>query len=369
MLSIRDFWRRHRRKLFVTVGVIGSGYLLYKLYEFTYKLESLEKELASQRENDELLKAQMQAHFENIQKISDSITLPHAMHDLSSRIAEQLDLSQLLERLIKGKGQLNTFTSTEKLELWDRLKILSFTRMAFSVWAMTVLNLYIRVQVNILGRYLYIDTARSLGSTHLLEGADVLDREAQQKFLGSIDYFFNCGVPNLISDMEASTKEVLKGKQLRDYFNTTVLQNTIIHILDTFMSMRSPYHWVNYMMPENTKSWQKPSSSDGTVLSDFTKFDQLMVETQAVLASAEFGNVVEISLKTVVDTLVEDMGAQYGGGILASGVPLAKVLPQVAHMCPFLLEEPSKNQFIQVIKNIPEVELFFTLLYSNMTTS
>lgn len=147
----------------------------------------------------------MQAHFETIQRISDTITLPHAIHDLNCRVAEDLDLSQLLERLIQGKGQPNTLTNSEKLELWDRLKILSmslvlastiiillvlwlcklsycskkikvkyayfpcfigFTRMALSVWAITMLSLYIKVQVNILGRHLYIDTARSLGSSN-----------------------------------------------------------------------------------------------------------------------------------------------------------------------------------------------------------
>ena len=69
----------------------------------------------------------MQAHFEKIQMISDSITLPHAMHNLSCRVADDLDLSQLLERLIQGKGQPNTLTNSEKLELWERLKILSMT--------------------------------------------------------------------------------------------------------------------------------------------------------------------------------------------------------------------------------------------------
>lgn len=60
------------------------------------------------------------------------------------------------------------------------------------------------------------------------------------------------------------------------------------------------------------------------------------------------------------------MGAKFGGGSVMSGIPLAKLLPQIAQMCPLLFEEPSKNQFIQVIKNLPEVELFFTLLYANM---
>lgn len=66
----------------------------------------------------------MQEHFEKIQRIADSTT-SHVMQYLSNRIAEELDLTPLTERLMKGKGQPNTLTAAEKLELWDRLKILS----------------------------------------------------------------------------------------------------------------------------------------------------------------------------------------------------------------------------------------------------
>ncbi|KAF7819949.1 peroxisome biogenesis protein 3-2 [Senna tora] len=211
-MCIRNFWRRHRRKIFLSVGVLGSGYFLYKLYgAHRRNLDELEREFAVQRENEEQIKTQMQAHFENIQRISDTITLPHAMRDLSYRVAEDLDLSQLLERLIQGKGQPNTLTSSEKLELWERLKILSFTRMALSIWATTMLSLYIKVQVNILGRHLYIDIARNLGSSELMESRDLVDREDQQRFLGSVDFLSQYGMPTLVSDMEMAAKEALKG--------------------------------------------------------------------------------------------------------------------------------------------------------------
>lgn len=144
---------------------------MYKLYgAHRRRVDALEGELALQRENEELIKAQlsaipslisfttpeekekgilmtcffnvdidrMQAHFENIQRISDTITLPHAMHNLSCRVAEDLDLSQLLERLIQGKGQPNTLTSTEKLELWERLKILSMNLLLVWTFIMPV---------------------------------------------------------------------------------------------------------------------------------------------------------------------------------------------------------------------------------------
>jgi len=40
---------------------------------------------------------------------------------------------------------------------------------------------------------------------------DVVDGEDQQKFLGSVDFLSQHGMPALISDMEEATKEVLKG--------------------------------------------------------------------------------------------------------------------------------------------------------------
>ncbi|CAL0313786.1 unnamed protein product [Lupinus luteus] len=370
MVFVRDLWRRHRRKIFVSVGVLGSGYFLYKLYgAHRSRLDALERELAFQRESEELMKAQMQAHFENIQKISDTITLPHAMHKLSCRIAEELDLSHLLERLIRGKGQPNTLTQAEKLALWDRLKNLSFTRLALSIWATTMISLYTKVQVNILGRHLYIDTARSLGSSDSLETRDAVNREDQQKFLGSVDFLSQHGLPILISDMEAATKEIIKGKQLSGLFNSTALHETIMQILNKFMSMGSPHSWLKYMLPEDVISHSTSSSSGDLVLSGVTESEQLMVEAQAVLSSAEFGSIVELSLKAVVDTLVELMVARFTGGSFTTGMPLARVLPQVAQVCPLLPEEPSKNQFIKIIRSIPEVELFFTLLYANMPSA
>jgi peroxin-3 len=83
--------------------------------------------------------------------------------------------------------------------------------------------------------------------------------------------------------------------------------------------------------------------------------------------SAEFGKIMEISLKVAVDALVDDMEAQSQstGASLTLGMPLAKLLSRVLQIVPSLLGEASQNQIIQIIRNVPEVELFFTLLYAN----
>ncbi|KAB5524610.1 hypothetical protein DKX38_022359 [Salix brachista] len=486
MLSLRNFWRRHKRKILITAGVLGSGYFLCKLYNaHQQKLADLERELARQRANDEIIKAQLrefdyvfvsppplvydvllvlmlclmtyifrlQGHFENVQLIADTTSLPHAMQYLRARIAEVLDLSQLTERLQKGKGQPTTLTPSEKFELWDRLKILSFTQMLVSLWAVTMLSLYIKVQVNILGRHLYIDTARGLESSLLLgqllnnaflylwaqalryspykkcklsqlfslrialrlcdtllwkkpefterlsrsaenlckveigerileekvrnergggeegENVDIADRDDQQKFLASADFLANNGLLALIPNIQAVVTEVLEGKKLTDLFNTTSLHETVMQILNKFMSVGSPHQWIDYLMPEDCGHYKLgPSSSiDDTILPDSTSFDQLMVEARAVLSSAEFGKIMGISLKVAVDALVDDMEAQSQstGASLTSGMPLAKLLSRILQIVPSLLGEASQNQIIQIIRNEPEVELFFTLLYAN----
>lgn len=81
--------------------------------------------------------------------------------------------------------------------------------------------------------------------------------------------------------------------------------------------------------------------------------------------SAEFGNIVEKSLRTLVTVLVEDPSFLLGENNLSSGMPLAKLLPRIAQMSQQLLEESNRSRYVEVIKSIPEVELFFTLLYSS----
>ncbi|WMV22130.1 hypothetical protein MTR67_015515 [Solanum verrucosum] len=367
-----EFWRRHKRKVYVTFGVLGSGYLLYKLYEgHKQRLSDLERELADERRNEELIRSQIKEHFGKIQSIADSTTLPHVMRHLSSRIEEDLDLTHLMERLMKGKDEPNSLTAAEKLELWDRLKILNFTRIVLSLWATTMLSLYIRVQVNILGRHLYIDTARGLGSSIQLDEADLIDRDDEQQFLASADYLTNVGLPALISCFETATSEVLKGKQLKDFFNTTVLHDTILQILATFLSMGSPHHWMGFLMPEPSKRYNSAatSSSDSTEPSPASKFEQLMLEAQAVLSSSEFENILDMSLKTVVDVMMEDIKVLCGETNLKLGIPLAKLLPRLAHMSRILLEESNRDRYIQIVQNMPEVEMFFTLLYASTPAS
>lgn len=72
-------------------------------------------------------------------------------------------------------------------------------------------------------------------------------------------------------------------KQLKDLFTTSVLHDTIMQILDVFMSMGSPHQWVNHLMPEDLK-YKSTAFSSSDSQNERTKFDLLMLEAHAVLS-------------------------------------------------------------------------------------
>ncbi|VAI26427.1 unnamed protein product [Triticum turgidum subsp. durum] len=311
----------------------------------------------------------LQAHFEKVQRISDTTTLPFAMHYLRSRIMEELDISHLTERLLQGKGEL---TPEDKYETWEKIKILSFTRTVSSMWAMTLLSLYVRVQVTILGRHLYLDFARGTDGAQLQAESDTFSGNGHKDFLGTADYLATYGITALIRQMQHAATEILKEKQLKDPMSMDQVSQTMLQISEQFMSLCEGNSWINFIVPENANRYAQlmaVSSSgfdDSSLLMDVGKLDQLMTETRIVLASDDFRNIMDMSLRKVADLVIEDLRAQVGAALPPSGLPLAKLLARVAQLSSTLLEEPSKNKHIQTIRSMPEVGLFYTFLYANM---
>ena len=74
-----------------------------------------------------------------------------------------------------------------------------FTQMLVSLWAVTMLTLYIKVQVNILGRHLYIDTARGLESSLLLVRSILILFPCLRYMLT-----YNCHLPELSVFLQAA---------------------------------------------------------------------------------------------------------------------------------------------------------------------
>lgn len=67
----------------------------------------------------------LQSHFESIQRISDTTTLPSVLPQLKASLFSKVDLSGLTEKLILGKDDPQALSQRDKMQLWQELKTLS----------------------------------------------------------------------------------------------------------------------------------------------------------------------------------------------------------------------------------------------------
>lgn len=59
----------------------------------------------------------------------------------------------------RAKEGSSPLSPADKLGAWEELKVCAFARAAGAAWLLPALDLFVRVQLNILGRHLYLESA------------------------------------------------------------------------------------------------------------------------------------------------------------------------------------------------------------------
>lgn len=94
---------------------------------------------------------------------------------------------------------------SNKLEIWEDLKIISFTRSIVAVYSTCMLVVLLRVQLNIIGGYIYLDNAAvGKNGTTILAPPDV-----QQQYLSSIQHLLGDGLTELITVIKQAVQKIL----------------------------------------------------------------------------------------------------------------------------------------------------------------
>lgn len=184
--SVKDFFRRHRRKFVITGVVIGGAYLVGRYVRWSYNQWQREQEL------EYLAQARKQHHFESNQKTC-TITLFSLLPSLKQTLLDELNTEAITAQLREK--------SDNKLQLWEELKILSFTRTICSVYSSCLLFVFLRVQLNILGGYMYLDSlVAAEESGHAVNGARKLHAtgDVQKRYLALVKYLLEDGMMKLI---------------------------------------------------------------------------------------------------------------------------------------------------------------------------
>ena len=209
LARLQSFWQQRRRQILIGVAVAGAGVAVGTLiyYGLSRRVDDSEyddnkKKGVSDRDGihdgsllpqdpgdgmtDESQEnqddQQLQLHFSKIQTIADTTTLPAVLPHLKARLLSLLDTAPITAALSAAAAsssskatsqspQSNPATSAaggatsavptaqEKLRLWEELCLVSFCRSLAAVTSVALLGLFVRTQLNVLGRRVFLEAA------------------------------------------------------------------------------------------------------------------------------------------------------------------------------------------------------------------
>ncbi|XP_032506820.1 peroxisomal biogenesis factor 3 isoform X1 [Phocoena sinus] len=388
--STWNFLKRHKKKCIFLGTVLGGIYILGKYGQKKIR-EIQEREAA-----EYIAQARRQYHFESNQRTCN-MTVLSMLPTLREALMQQLN-SESLTALLKNRP-------SNKLDIWEDLKIISkpaysvqqnslkiflmgnfctllcFTRSIVAVYSTCMLVVLLRVQLNIIGGYIYLDNAAvGKNGTTVLAPPDV-----QQQYLSSIQHLLGDGLTELITVIKQAVQKILGSVSLKHSLSLLDLEQKLKEIRDLVEQHKSS-SWINndgsrsllchYMMPDE----ETPLAVQACGLSprDVTTI-KLLNETRDMLESPDFSTVLNTCLNRGFSRLLDNMAEffrpteqdlQHGNSMnsLSSvSLPLAKIIPiingQIHSVCS---ETPS--HFVQDLLMMEQVKDFAANVYEAFST-
>ena len=188
--SIKGFFRRHRRKFFITGAIVGGVYLVGRYAKWRFA------EWQRQQEMEYVEQARKQHHFESNLRTC-TITFYSLVPSLRDALMEKLNCEAITAKLRERPAN--------KLELWEQLKVLSFSRTVASIYSSCMLFVFLRVQLNIVGGYMYLDSLVGTGENtngkkvHIAEGL-------QKRYLALVSYLLGDGLDFLVEEIRRAVE-------------------------------------------------------------------------------------------------------------------------------------------------------------------
>ncbi|XP_005815436.1 peroxisomal biogenesis factor 3 isoform X2 [Xiphophorus maculatus] len=373
--SVWNFIKRHKKKFIFTGAVVGGVYLLGK-----YAQKKI-KEVQEKEASEYIAQARRQFHFESNQRTCN-MTVLSMLPPLREAIVTQLN-SESLTVMLKTKP-------ANKLEIWEDLKIISFTRTVVAVYSTCMLVVLLRVQLNIIGGYLYLDNSVGKSAASPLTPPDV-----QQQYLSSIQHLlgdgreypprslsFVCplihpcvspGLTELISRVKTAVQSSLGGVSLKQSLSLLELEQQLIWIRAEVDSGRP---LSSYMLADDEDVLADQAC--GLTENDLVTI-RLLNETRDMLDSPDLSKVLSACLNRGFSRLLDNLAEFFRlpvsdsapncapDSLSAVSLPLAKIIPiingQINSVCS---ETPS--HFVQDLLLNDQVKEFAAIVYETFST-
>ncbi|KAJ2899093.1 Peroxisomal biogenesis factor 3 [Zalerion maritima] len=292
-----------------------------------------------------------------------------------------------------------------KRQLWDDLKISSITRAFTLIYTLSLLTLFTRIQLNLLGRRSYLSSVISLatgsnsGGISLENHDDNLspehayggDLDTNHKYLAFSWWLLNRGWVSLQARIESAVREVFGHLSPRETLTYEAFSQLALQVRKKVegetTEERRKAAWLPFLLPpremENEMLAEsgildsgKPSAIDSSNSSNPPQVRKLLDETSDLIESPVFHHVLTLLLDAGFAVLVENKLAQ---GVFelpppenAAAEPLqatrAVLLPRIlsvltrqAHV---VGSGSVPNEYLVAMEQVPDLNAFSAVVYS-----
>ncbi|OUM68116.1 hypothetical protein PIROE2DRAFT_39473 [Piromyces sp. E2] len=410
--TVKKFVQNNRKKIFITSGIFGGVYLIGRFAKG--KLVELQQTMALDQITRENIKKRYQRNqFDCLTTTANF--LPILLEEISSTYNVEI-ITARLQHTKNTSAQINPedpeqdlekiqkLEKKTKRELWEELKIMSFTRLIASVYIINLISLFTYLQINLIGRYVYIDSVITLNhnktenntSTSKREKAlsddstQCLSTEIQAKYLAFSYYLIHVGWKELAEKVREETEKeigplLLNGKitfeNLIEIFNKIRMNVEETSKLPTkskkYKDLNKDLNMTHYII--NNEKYDNEIlatvTNDPKVVID-DKLKNLLNETRDILESEDFSAVLSSCLNdsfeslfmilkpTFIDT--QNMDADSAD---TTNAPTKEIL--LAQMLPFITKSLYSvfygvpNPFLEIIKDNMMQQRFSAIIYSS----
>uniref|UniRef100_A0A3Q3AV26 Peroxisomal biogenesis factor 3 n=1 Tax=Kryptolebias marmoratus TaxID=37003 RepID=A0A3Q3AV26_KRYMA len=324
---------------------VSGAYLLGK-----YAQKKI-KEVQEKEATEYIAQARRQFHFESNQRTCNMT-------------GKSLSFNGSLRRKQSLVSSLTGFVPANKLEIWEDLKIISFTRTIVAVYSTCMLVVLLRVQLNIIGGYLYLDNSSPLAPP-----------DVQQQYLSSIQHLLGDGLTELITVVKKAVQNSLGGVSLKQSLSLLELEQQLSWIrAEVEADSDRSLSWYLLADDENALADQACGLTENDVMTI-----RLLNETRDMLDSPDFTTVLNICLNRgfsrLLDNLAEFFRSPPGDSAPSAApdslsvvsLPLAKIVPIINGQINTICSE-TPSHFVQDLLLNDRVKEFAANVYEAFST-
>ncbi|KAJ1650304.1 peroxin [Dispira simplex] len=443
--SVSGFIKRHRNKALITAGIVGGVYWVGQYAKS--KLVEMQAKMA----RDRLFQDNLRRRFE--QNLQDcTFTVMSLLPTLCDPLLDSMNVEKLVQTLkeyqkspIKGPSVMahsETEVSSEaspeashpemdssspvsndrvhpiksRVELWEEIKLQSITRTLTALYCLDFLTVFVYLQLNLIGRYIYVDSVASL--VHPQDPLDVvgslpstslpmgktrrLPFRVEQGYLTLSWWFLHRGWDQCRDFIDQAVQDVVSQVSLKAKLTHLELVGLVSQIRQQVekeqgerVALRTRFT-SNLLptSPEDLRQTLVSGGADASLLDD-SSFQEILSETRDFLESEDFEMVcarcLDRSFVVLFDTLHQffpefppptpatsrvtkpetdgststmDLVSEFEKiNAVEPRLPLATLVPRITREVHQILNG-FPNQYLDAITSVPELQALSAIIYT-----